>query len=212
MADRIRWAPAVILGAGCCLMLLVNRQRDMPLRQPLSVLPTTLDGYHGVDQEIAPGEQSVAGMDRYLLRSYGLDSTMAFSLYVGYYDHQTQGRTIHSPKNCLPGAGWEAVQASTLPLETTADRRVTVNRYLLQNGDRRALVLYWYQGRGRVAANEYRVKWELLRDAALRGRSEEALVRIVVPLDPSMDGQEAEQLASRVAGQVIPDLFRALPA
>ncbi len=212
MADRSRWLPALILGTGCGLLLLVNRQQAMPLRAPLGTLPARVDGYPGVDEQIAPGEQAVAGMDRYLLRSYGSDSALAFSLYVGYYNHQTQGRTIHSPKNCLPGAGWEALQASTLPVETTAGHRVTVNRYLLQNNNQRALVLYWYQGRGRVAASEYRVKWELLRDAALRGRSEEALVRIVVPLDRAGDVTAAERLAASVAGQVIPDLYRVLPA
>jgi EpsI family protein len=61
-------------------------------------------------------------------------------------------------------------------------RQVTVRRYLLAKQASRALVYYWYQGRGRVSSNEYKVKWELLRDAALKGRTEEALVRIVLPL------------------------------
>ena len=84
-----------------------------------------------------------------------------------------------------------------------------VNRYLLQNGDARALVLYWYQGRGRVQASEYLVKWDLLRDAALKHRSDEALVRIVVPLvGPE---ENAFELAQSVAERLVPALDNALP-
>jgi EpsI family protein len=149
-------------------------------------------------------------MTSYSFRTFLKDSAEMFSIYVGYYDHQTQGKTIHSPKNCLPGSGWEAL-AQTERQVSTPSGSETVNRYLLQNGTQRALVYYWYQGRGRVAANEYRVKWELLRDAAISGRSEEALVRIVVRLRPTMNEQQAEQLATRVAGELIPSVFAVLP-
>jgi EpsI family protein len=132
-------------------------------------------------------------------------------VYVGYYDHQTQGKTIHSPKNCLPGSGWEALEAAPFAV-TTASGPVTVNQYLLQNKNQQALVFYWYQGRGRVAASEYQVKWELLRDAALRGRSEEALVRVVVFLNDKVTESQAIDQASRVASDLVPAVFRALPA
>ncbi|HSE46109.1 MAG TPA: EpsI family protein, partial [Gemmatimonadales bacterium] len=132
-------------------------------------------------------------------------------VYVGYYDHQTQGKTIHSPKNCLPGSGWEALEAAPIAV-TTANGPVTVNRYLLQNKNQQALVFYWYQGRGRVAASEYQVKWELLRDAAVRGRSEEALVRVVVFLNDKVTESQAVDQASRVAADLVPAVFRSLPA
>jgi len=131
-----------------------------------------------------------------------------FTVYVGYYDGQTKGKTIHSPKNCLPGSGWEALGATKASVET-AEGPVTVNRYLLQNGDDRALVLYWYQGRGRVQANEYVVKWDLLRDAALHRRSDEALVRIVVPMVGAED--DVIGLARSVAAELVPALNQALP-
>ena len=104
---------------------------------------------------------------------------------MGYYDYQVQGKTIHSPRNCLPGAGWEVLQGGTTPVDVAGGRRYQVNRFLLANGRAKALVYYWYQGRGRVEANEYRVKWNLLRDAAISGRTEESLVRIVLPLGDS---------------------------
>ncbi|HXE57975.1 MAG TPA: EpsI family protein [Gemmatimonadales bacterium] len=204
------WAPGSMLALGCVVTLFVDRQQRMPLVAPLATIPSVMAGQRGRDLELSAAEQRVAGMDAYLLRAYG-DSTVAFTVYVGYYEHQTQGRTIHSPKNCLPGSGWEALNAGTVAVETP-EGPVRVNRYLLQNRAQRALVLYWYQGRGRVAANEYRVKLELLRDAAVRGRSEEALVRIVVPLRPGLTEHEAGKLGERVARELIPSVRRVLPA
>jgi len=205
-----RLVPGLLLGLGCLLLLKVGRQEDTALRGPLASLPPVLMGLLGTDQVISPEEQRVAGMSTYLLRTFGQDSGPQFSIYVGYYPSQTQGRTIHSPKNCLPGSGWEPLAAREEQL-LAGGAQVTVNRYELANGNRRALVYYWYQGRGRVAANEYRVKLNLLRDAAIRGRTEEALVRVVVPLSPAVSDSSAEAVARGVSSEVIPALSQLLP-
>ena len=81
-------------------------------------------------------------MTSYVFRVFE-EGPSPISVYVGYYDHQTQGKTIHSPKNCLPGSGWEALEAAPIAV-TTANGPVTVNRYLLQNKNQQALVFYWY--------------------------------------------------------------------
>jgi EpsI family protein len=211
-ADWQAYLPSVILGAGC-LLVAVGRsnQEAVPLRAPLSQLPALFEDYRGRDESITTEERRVAGMSAYVLRSYARDSTTAFTVYVGYYDRQAQGKTIHSPKNCLPGAGWEAVSASEQTL-ATALGPVRVNRYLLVNKQQRALVYYWYQGRGRVEANEYRVKLQLLRDSALRGRSDEALVRVVVPLRTAGDDAGAEALGAAVSSELIPRLAEVLPS
>jgi len=209
MSSRQRWVPAAVLASGVLLLQTVGRQRPMPLAQPLSTLPTAFEGFSGQDVPVTKDEQRVAGMSSYVSRVYATDSTVAFSLYVGYYESQTQGKTIHSPKNCLPGAGWEPVSASQIRLPL-AGGSVPVNRYLIAKKEQRALVYYWYQGRGRVSANEYRVKWELLRDASLKHRTDEALVRIVVPVWTTEE--DAEQLARRVAFWLVPSVYHLLPS
>jgi len=211
MRPKVRvWVPAVILCAGALLITLgTTRQRAMPLSAPLATIPATLGDYQSQDQALSAEEQRVVGMSSYLLRNFSRGDQPAFSIYVGYYDQQLQGKTIHSPKNCLPGAGWEPLAAGREAIATPTGA-ATVNRYLLVNRGQRALVYYWYQGRGRIEADEYRVKLQLLRDSALRGRTEEALVRVVVPV--TGDEREATALASWVAGQLLPAVGRVLPS
>jgi len=210
------WPPAILLAIGALLATVgVRAQRTLALRTPLgAAVPDTIERFGARDLELSAEEVAVAGVTSYLARVYTASDTALpgprlFTVYVGYYDRQASGKTIHSPKNCLPGAGWEPLTSEVQRIATPAGE-VEVNRYLLQKGPEQALVLYWYQGRGRVRANEYRVKWDLVRDAALRRRSEEALVRIVVPVRGGIEAAAA--LAGRVATQLVPDLRAALPS
>ena len=207
-AQTRSWIAAAVLTAGCGMLLLSARQQTLPLREPLAGLPREMLGYQGKDIVIDSAQQAVAGMSTYTMRAFEGGSGPPFQIYVGYYESQIQGKTIHSPKNCLPGAGWEPISAGTMSIGLTRDT-VTVNRYVLGNQSFTALVYYWYQGRGRVASNEYLVKWNLLKDKALRGRSEEALVRIVVPYSGPVAG--ADSLAIRVAQNLIQQVERRLP-
>ena len=216
MMTRTRtFLPAGILCIGCAAVFTASTQRAMSLVRPLSVVPTDMEGAHGADVKISDDELRVAGVSSYLFRIFEDRSEPVFSLYIGYYERQTQGKTIHSPKNCLPGNGWDFVTTVPRTIKTPTSS-MTINRSIVANQDQRALVYYWYQGRGRVAANEYRVKWDLLRDAALHGRTEEALVRIVVPLSANANGTadlgRADSLATDVAVRVSGSLATALPS
>jgi EpsI family protein len=209
VTSRAAWWPTMLLGAGCLLNLSVNTQRTMPLAAPLAELPRVLAGHTGTDVTINPDEVRVAGTTASLLRVYSRDSS-SFSVYVGFYERQQQGKTIHSPKNCLPGGGWEPLESRR---ETIAagDGPIRANRFVIANKEAQALVYYWYQGRGRTEANEYRVKLDLIRDAALRRRSEESLVRIVVPLGADRTAAAADSLARAVAVELYAALTRVLP-
>lgn len=212
-APMRRWAPAALLFLGAAATIGTSQQqKSMALRAPLQTsVPTAFGDARGEDIKVSAAERRVAGMSDYVLRLYkrpGQTEREAFSIYVGYYDRQAQGKTIHSPKNCLPGGGWEPLVSSRERIQT-AQGPVEVNRYLIQNRKSKALVLYWYQGRGRVAANEYAVKWYLLRDQALRGRSDEALVRVIVPVQGSEE--EAFRQATRIAGELVGAVSLALP-
>jgi EpsI family protein len=211
MRNARSFLPLAILLAGCALTWNARTQDATPLSGSLSTVLPQLSGYEVTEQQISAEEQRVAGMTNYVARVYQRSDSVAFTTLVSYYDKQAQGRTIHSPRNCLPGAGWEILSGDTRQIVVDGKTQ-TVNRYVLRNGTSAAIAYYWYQGRGRVTANEYLVKWNLLRDAALLGRSEEALVRVLVPIAPGdVATAGADVIADQVAPRLIAEVDRVLP-
>lgn len=211
--------PALILALGYVLVAGAKGQRAVPLAAPIEKVLPSVDGYRVQNQKIGDEERRVAGMSNYVARVYLRDSVVAFTTLVSYYDRQTGGKSIHSPRNCLPGAGWQVLSGGTQAV-TASGAAYTVNRYILKNGPTRAVVYYWYQGRGRVVASEYAVKWNLLRDAVFSGHTEEALVRVVVPVRVSAanttPGAEtgiaaASTLGKNIAERLIGEVNRVLP-
>ncbi len=222
MSSMTRFIPALVLGIGALLVSGVREQFTVPTAKPIATLPASVLDRTARDIIVDKEEQRIAGMSYYVMRSFANpDSTEAFQYYVGYYERQVQGKTIHSPKNCLPGAGWEILQSSSVSLPGSS-RNGTANRVILSSKSGRAMVYYWYQGRGREESNEYRVKWNLLHDAALYGRTEEALVRVVVPiarsetpavgLDRDANVMQADSVARAVAQLLTPAVSKIMPS
>jgi EpsI family protein len=218
MRKTYQYLPAALLAVGCLGLLRSRSQDRVPLAAPLVGILPTVDGFTTKQQTLSDEERAVAGMSDYVARSFWRDTTVAFTTFVSYYERQAQGKTIHSPRNCLPGAGWEVLNSGTAPITSGGDTYI-VNHYTLKNGPASAIVYYWYQGRGRVVANEYTVKWNLLRDAAVLGHTEEALVRVVVPIEaahgatPTPEATAAADSLGRViASRLVGDVKRALPA
>jgi EpsI family protein len=215
------YVPALILLVGCGLIWQTHTQQAIPLAAPLTTVLPSLPGFTTHDQHVSDEERRVAGMTDYVARDYARDSIVAFTTLVSYYDRQSQGKTIHSPRNCLPGAGWEVLRPGTRAVEANGVPYV-VNHYTLKNGPATAIVYYWYQGRGRIVASEYQVKWNLLRDAALLGHTEEALVRVVSYVNPPAGARDsasverafadADSTGESIASKLIGEVTRVLPA
>jgi EpsI family protein len=181
-------------------------------REPLSSLTRELGPWRSVsDTPLEEDVLTVLGVDDYANRIYTQAGSAPVSLYIGYYGSQRQGDTIHSPQNCLPGAGWQPVSSGTTSIDAGGSN-VTVNRYVIEKGIEREVVLYWYQGRGRVVANEYANKLWLMVDAARLHRTNGALVRIVAPVTAATGGlRGADAVAASFAHDLYPHLSTYLP-
>jgi EpsI family protein len=179
-------------------------------REQLSELPYVIAGWTGVDMEpLSDDILAQVGVDDYTSRQYlRSDGATAVNVYVGYYASQRQGDTIHSPMNCLPGAGWQPIETARQTI-TAGETRVEVNRYVISKGLSRQVVLYWYQGRGRVVASEYAHKAWLMVDAARLGRTNGGLVRLIVPVTTTVDA--ATEQVTTFATALVPHLARYLP-
>src|ERR1700740_2782332 len=167
------------LVAGIALLYGVSHGEPLPLRHALGQLPMAMDGWLGQDEPLEARTVSALGVSDYVNRNCMGSGGQPVDLYVGYYQSPSTGETIHSPKNCLPGAGWEPVRAGRLTIPMAAAPAIIVNEYLVEKGPAQYLVLYWYQAHGRVIASEYSGKAWLVFDAITRNRTDAALVRVL---------------------------------
>jgi EpsI family protein len=122
---------------------------------------------------------------------------------------------MHSPLNCLPGAGWEPTNRSRIEIPRAAaggnglgGGAAVVNRLVIQKGVSRQLVLYWYQAHGRIVASEYWGKIYTVVDSIRLNRSDGSMVRVVVPV--AGEGPDAEQAAERAGLAFAQELLPAL--
>jgi EpsI family protein len=207
MLARALTLVAIFFCAGAIVQVATRRDAASP-RSQLSGLPRTIEAWRGIDAApFADDVVATLGVDDYINRRYERGG-LPISVYIGYYANQRSGDAIHSPRNCLPGTGWQPIASG--PAQIEAGRQtVTVARYEIAKGLDRQVVLYWYQGRGRIVAGEYANKAWLMLDAARSGRSNGGLVRLIAPVVTSPDEALAE--LSAFAAALLPHLPEYLP-
>ncbi len=162
----------------------------------------------GGDRQFDAQTMAVLRASDYLLRDYRGADGRTINFYVGYYASQREGATYHSPLNCLPGAGWVMSEPGTITISPKGKTPFIANRYLIQNGDHKDLLVYWYQGRGRSVASEYWGKIYTVVDSVSKRRSDGAMVRITTPVTNSEPAalQAAANLAAE-ASTILPEFI-----
>jgi EpsI family protein len=204
-SGRSPW-PFVAAAAILCTTLAAStfseRKRPQQLAQPLKSIPFSIAGWSFAGEApLPPSTLKRLVPSDYLSRVYS-QGGQPLGLFIAYYAEQRAGESMHSPKHCLPGSGWEIwkYDSAQVPFQ---EGSVTVNKYSIHQGNDRQVVLYWYQSSSRIIASEYLGKFLLMRDAAMNGRTDGALVRIVVPDQP-----QAVEQAIKFAAAVIPSVER----
>jgi EpsI family protein len=189
-----------------------QRTEKVPASLPLSNLPLTLGPWRFVSDSIVDDEtKDVLKADDLLLRDYRDSSNgRKAGLFVAAFRTQRNGQVPHSPKNCLPGAGWTQLSSDDYPVNVGAAQPIVVNRYIVQHGEERSLVMYWYQSRERVVASEYTAKFWVMADAIRLNRTDTALVRVFVDI-VNGNFDEATQTAVSFVQNFFGPLHRVLP-
>lgn len=162
-------------------------------RKPLKDFPEQLGQWRkSKDSTIDEPTMKVLRASDYLLRDFQRPDGQSANFYVGYYASQRDGASYHSPLNCLPGSGWTLSNPDKVTISLPGGKTLTANKYVIQNGEHKNLMIYWYQGRGRTVASEYWGKVYTVIDSVRLRRSDGAMVRVTVPLGTS----ETQALAS----------------
>ena len=214
MTRRVRFILAVVLIAATAIFLQAGGRNEVfPPRLPLKSFPSQLDAWSGTDVPMEKDVLEVLGPGDFLLRIYRnqLKAEPYVDLFIAYFRSQRAGDTIHSPKNCLPGAGWTPVESTHITLSLPGHGPFPASRYVIAKGDARQLVLYWYWAHDRGVASEYWAKFYLVADSMRMNRSDGALVRITTAMYPGESIDAAQQRVLPFAGNVVPLLNNYIP-
>ena len=199
---------AVLLSAYILLHTVSHGEPIIP-HQHLRDLPYVMENWKGLEQQLPEQIVQFVGVSDYTNRIYVRPTEPPVQLYIGYYATQRTGETMHSPKNCLPGAGWDPISAGYARIPLTTAQEIVVNDYVIQKDLSKQMVLYWYQGRGRVIASEYAGKFWMVADAISRNRTDGALVRLITPMN---DGEaKARTRLISFAQSLLPYLDAVIP-
>jgi EpsI family protein len=192
---------AILLGT-IFLSDVTARRIPESLAVPLDRIPVQMAGWTSAGNKELPARTvQVLDATSYLSRPYRKESQV-LDLFIAFYAQQRAGESMHSPKHCLPGSGWEIWKhdSAWIPVD---GRRIEVNKYSIQNAGTRMLMFYWYQSKNRIVASEYLGKIMLAKDTMITGHTAGSIVRITLPDTPA-----ANQEGVAFAEQVIPQVQR----
>jgi EpsI family protein len=202
----------VLLLQAVAYYAVASRGEIIPEFAPLSAFPPVSNGWtmareYPMEKEV----QEVLKADDTLNRVYlNPERNTSAALFIAFFRTQRYGQSPHSPKNCMPAAGWQPTEDSKFPVAVPGrDAPIVINKYVIARGEEQSLVLYWYQSHARVIAGEFSAKFWLVADAIRYHRSDTALVRVIVPVRGSR--QAAEDAGVAFVRAVYPDVLRHFP-
>ena len=188
-----------IIGALVVLALIVSKtvivdEFIAPDRKEFVELPYEFRDWRHDVQPIDGAVADILGADDSLVVNlFSPDDNSVFNLYLAYLEERQDGSTWHSPRQCIPGGGW-VIEDHTIVKTTASDGRpFAYNRLIIQNQDKRQLVYYWYDQRGRKMADEFVMKIMTVWDTVVNHRSDGALIRVLTPLNADEPIEAADQ-------------------
>lgn len=212
------WVVTVMMAAAAVVLHVRGDVDRVPPSQPLDQLPMQVGSLSGTEIPLDQEVLDVLGKGIFLNRIYRpaadaskLGAQVPVSLFIGYFPTQRTGQSIHSPQNCLPGAGWSFLSSGVTDLTDSNGRKYTVGDYLISDGRSSQEVLYWYRVHGRSIASDYRAKLYTLADSIRYSRTDAALVRIITPVMPGEERATAHERAVRFADRLAPLLPAYIP-
>lgn len=190
-----------------------QREEILPQRQTFAYFPLLRGDWIGRESVLEPNILEQLDYPDYIQANYRQSGDpIPVNFYVAYYESQRAGSSIHSPRSCIPGGGWEISDLTQEQLGTRLGLGpLAVNRLVIERGESAQLVYYWFAQRGRNITNEYLAKWYLFSDGLTMQRSDGALVRLVTPVLPGTDMAEADARLQKFLQDFYPILDDYLP-
>jgi EpsI family protein len=207
--SRFVYGLTLVLVIQAVLFYSASHGENTPLAAPLAAFPATIGDWRLTHEGVIDEEeQAVLRADDTMTRVY-TSGDRAANLFLAWFKTQRTGQSPHSPKNCLPGSGWQPSESGRIDVPVNGSS-IRINQYVVSRGEAQSVVLYWYQSQGRVIADEFAARFYLIEDSIRKHRSDTALVRIVVPI-PQGGTERAEKIAVDFVQAFYPAIMAYLP-
>ncbi len=208
----MRMLTGVLVLQGALYYATSTRAESIPAVRPLATFPATAGNWRLIQEGYVDEEtQKVLKADDTLTRFYGDPATRdGANLFIAFFKTQRTGKSPHSPKNCLPGSGWEPLRVGAVEVPVQ-DQTIRINHYVVAKGENKSVVLYWYQSRDRAVASEYAAKVWMVLDSVRFNRSDTSLVKVTVPVIGG-DEERALRAGTRFVRDFYPALRKQLPS
>ena len=191
----------------------LSHTEDIRPNKPFSTFPKQIGQWTGEEYHFEERIYKILGVDDYVLGDYRTLDGRQVNLYIGFYQSQREGDLIHSPKHCMPGAGWNIVHTSLeeITIPGTNPAKIKTIKLILQKGSQKQIVVYWFQSRGRIIASEYMQKIYLVVDSIIRHRTDGSFVRLITSVENG-DEDKAVNTLKDFAVQLMPILNEYIPS
>ncbi len=193
---------------------LQGREDLIPERKIFLNFPMQLGNWQGRNDYLSKTYLEDLQLTDYALINYTqTDAVTPVNFYSAYYQSQRKGVSVHSPKGCIPGDGWQIIQFGQHIISATQveGQALEVNRVVIEKGESRQLVYYWFQQRGRMMTNEFLVKWYLFYDAVTMNRTDGSLIRLVTSVAKNENPDAADQRLQSFLQDLVPVVPAYLP-
>lgn len=203
----------LMLFAALCVDYYQRPLRVKP-NKPFSSFPTQVGQWIGRQEYFSEKILRVLGVDDYFLGVYRSGNGQEIELYIGFYEKQTFGDQIHSPKNCMLGAGWNIISSSieNIALQGRNAASMEVATVVLEKDGKRQLMIYWFDSGGRTTSSEYLQRVYIVLEAITKRRTDGTFVRLIAPLPDHRDGcARTAEYVKNFARLIIPILQGYVP-
>lgn len=203
----------LLVAAALAAPTIAPREFPAPVRQSLLEFPLQLGEWQGASSAMERQYLDALQLDDYVLADYVTAEKIPVNVYVAYYLSPKKGRSSHSPRQCIPGGGWEITSFAPVRMDAVSGMNAAqeANRVVIQKGGQKQIVYYWFKQRDRWIASEYAVKFFLFWDSLTRQRADGALVRLVSSMHAGETEAAVDQRLRTMAGLVTPLLSRYVP-
>jgi exosortase D (VPLPA-CTERM-specific) len=204
---------ALVLVAAAKLIL-PDRQENIPDRKDFIEFPLSIGEWQGDKKTMEVKFINALKFEDYFMANYTSNDGF-LELYIAYYESQRKGEAAHSPRSCLPGAGWVIDSRKQIQIDYAEpdgqEKMANINRMLVQRGDARYLMYYWFKQRDRQLSNEYLVKWYLFWDGVTQNRTDGALIRVMYPIPEALSVEQGDEILQTYIHKVLPVLPEYVP-